>query len=168
MTWYHCTSCDKSCTAAVSDSRGVAHCIVIMTVYCMHHVGPLNCGQFRIPFVAAFQNLQNAFHTIQTALQRLQDAFHILQTACQADADGQICALQYYTPAILELAGLRDNRTALLVAMLPAAVNSVGTLVGMWQIDKCGRRQAVVLITVFVIMVFIAVVIVTIMRFVSM
>ena len=26
--------------------------------------------------------------------------------------------------------------------MLPAAVNSVGTLVGMWQIDKCGRRQA--------------------------
>lgn len=154
MTWYHCTSCDKSSTAAVSDSRGVAHCIVIMTVYCMHHVGPLNCGQFRIPFVAAFQNLQNAFHTIQTA--------------CQADADGQICALQYYTPAILELAGLRDNRTALLVAMLPAAVNSVGTLVGMWQIDKCGRRQAVVLTTVFVIMVFIAVVIVTIMRFVSM
>ena len=26
------------------------------------------------------------------------------------------------------------------MAMLPAAVNSVGTLVGMWQIDKCGRR----------------------------
>ena len=51
-------------------------------------------------------------------------------------------ALQYYTPAILELAGFRDNRTALLVAMLPAAVNSLGTLIGMWQIDKCGRRQA--------------------------
>ena len=48
--------------------------------------------------------------------------------------------LQYYTPAILELAGFRDNRTALLVAMLPAAVNSAGTLIGMWQIDKCGRR----------------------------
>lgn len=48
--------------------------------------------------------------------------------------------MQYYTPAVLELAGFRDNRTALLVAMLPAAVNSVGTLFGMWQIDKCGRR----------------------------
>ena len=80
---------------------------------------------------------------------------------------GALCALQYYTPAILELAGLRDNRTALLVAMLPAAVNSVGTLVGMWQIDKCGRRQAVVIIIVFVILVFIVAVIVTIMCFVS-
>ncbi len=79
-----------------------------------------------------------------------------------------LCALQYYTPAILELAGLRDNRTALLVAMLPAAVNSAGTVIGIWQIDKCGRRQAVFIITVFAIMVLIAVVIVIIMCFVSM
>ena len=48
--------------------------------------------------------------------------------------------LQYYTPAILELAGFRSTRTALLLAMLPAGVNSVGTLVGMWQIDRQGRR----------------------------
>ncbi len=27
----------------------------------------------------------------------------------------------YYTPAILELAGFRDKRSALLIAMLPAA-----------------------------------------------
>lgn len=54
---------------------------------------------------------------------------------------GGINTVMYYTPAILELAGFRDNRTALLVAMLPAAVNSVGTLIGMWQIDKCGRRK---------------------------
>ena len=27
--------------------------------------------------------------------------------------------------------------------MLPAAVNSAGILVGMWQIDKCGRRQVI-------------------------
>ena len=64
---------------------------------------------------------------------------------------GTLCALQYYTPAILELAGLRDNRTALLVAMLPAAVNSAGTLIGMWQIDKCGRRQAVIIIIVIIL-----------------
>lgn len=54
---------------------------------------------------------------------------------------GGINTVMYYTPAILALAGFRDKRTALLVAMLPAAVNSVGTLVGMWQIDKCGRRK---------------------------
>jgi len=81
---------------------------------------------------------------------------------------GTLCALQYYTPAILELAGLRDNRTALLVAMLPAAVNSAGTLIGMWQIDKCGRRQAVIIIIVIitiVVIVAIVVVIVTITCF---
>lgn len=67
----------------------------------------------------------------------------ILQVCKQAShTDTPVPALQYYTPAILELAGFRDNRTALLVAMLPAAVNSLGTLIGMWQIDKCGRRQA--------------------------
>ncbi|KAL0047264.1 hypothetical protein WJX82_011173 [Trebouxia sp. C0006] len=54
---------------------------------------------------------------------------------------GGINTVMYYTPAILELAGLTDNRTALLVAMLPAAVNSAGTFIGMWQIDKCGRRK---------------------------
>ncbi|KAA6422553.1 MAG: putative inositol transporter 2-like [Trebouxia sp. A1-2] len=38
---------------------------------------------------------------------------------------GGINTVMYYTPAILELAGLRDNRTALLVAMLPAAVKKL-------------------------------------------
>ena len=47
---------------------------------------------------------------------------------------------RYFTPAILELAGFRDKRTALLVAMLPAGVNAVGTLAGMWSIDRMGRR----------------------------
>ena len=52
------------------------------------------------------------------------------------------CALQvmYYTPAILQLAGVTDKRTALLVALIPAAVNAGGTLVGMAAIDRCGRR----------------------------
>lgn len=46
----------------------------------------------------------------------------------------------YYTPAILQLAGVTDKRTALLVALIPAAVNAGGTLVGMAAIDRCGRR----------------------------
>ena len=32
-----------------------------------------------------------------------------------------INTVMYYTPAILELAGFRDKRSALLIAMLPAA-----------------------------------------------
>jgi len=63
---------------ALSDSSGVAHCILIMTVYCMCHVGLLTHCQSGHLFVAAFQILQNAFCSTQIALQRLQDACHIL------------------------------------------------------------------------------------------
>ena len=47
----------------------------------------------------------------------------------------------YYTPAILQLAGIKHKRTALLVALVPAAVNAGGTLVGMAAIDRYGRRS---------------------------
>ena len=50
--------------------------------------------------------------------------------------------VMYYTPAILQLAGVTDKRMALLVALIPAAVNAGGTLVGMAAIDRCGRRWA--------------------------
>jgi SP family myo-inositol transporter-like MFS transporter 13 len=42
----------------------------------------------------------------------------------------------YYTPAILELAGFHNKQTALLLALLPAGVNALGTLVGMACIDR--------------------------------
>ncbi len=53
---------------------------------------------------------------------------------------GGINTVMYYTPAILQLAGVTDKRTALLVALVPAGVNAAGTLVGMAAIDRCGRR----------------------------
>ena len=53
-----------------------------------------------------------------------------------------LCTRRYYTPAILELAGIHDKRTALLVALAPAAVNALGTVAGMLCIDRCGRRWA--------------------------
>jgi Sugar (and other) transporter len=53
--------------------------------------------------------------------------------------------VMYYTPAILQLAGVTDKRTALLVALIPAAVNAGGTLVGMAAIDRCGRRWGALL-----------------------
>ena len=46
----------------------------------------------------------------------------------------------YYTPTILSLAGITNNRTALLVAMGPALVNAAGTVIGMIHIDRTGRR----------------------------
>lgn len=55
-----------------------------------------------------------------------------------------INTVMYYLPVILELAGFRDKRSALLVAMAPAAVNALGTVVGMWLIDRAGRRYGAV------------------------
>ncbi|CAK0782513.1 hypothetical protein CVIRNUC_005731 [Coccomyxa viridis] len=52
-----------------------------------------------------------------------------------------INTVMYYTPAILELAGIHDNRLALLVALAPAGVNAVGTVAGMLLVDRCGRRK---------------------------
>ena len=47
----------------------------------------------------------------------------------------------YYTPSIILLAGVDDSRTALLISMGPAAVNAGGTIVGMFCIDRIGRRS---------------------------
>lgn len=51
-------------------------------------------------------------------------------------------AVMYFTPSILELAGFHNKRTALLVAMLPAAVNAAGSIAGAYLIDRTGRRSS--------------------------
>lgn len=58
----------------------------------------------------------------------------VLQQACG------INTVMYFLVSILSLAGISSNRTALLVAMGPAAVNAIGTVVGMALIDRAGRR----------------------------
>ncbi|GAB4816004.1 hypothetical protein N2152v2_003050 [Parachlorella kessleri] len=58
----------------------------------------------------------------------------------------QLCGINtvmYYTPAILELAGFHNKQTALLWALLPAGVNALGTVVGMFCIDRQGAEVAV-------------------------
>lgn len=85
---------------------------------------------------------QSLYSTPEYLTQLHPSVSYVMLTSYKGSTHAFLFELQYYTPAILALAGFRDKRTALLVAMLPAAVNSVGTLVGMWQIDKCGRRQA--------------------------
>ncbi|CAL5228707.1 g11888 [Coccomyxa viridis] len=52
-----------------------------------------------------------------------------------------INTVMYFTPAILELAGIHDKRLALLVALAPAGVNALGTVAGMLLVDRCGRRK---------------------------
>ncbi|EFN54539.1 hypothetical protein CHLNCDRAFT_8066, partial [Chlorella variabilis] len=55
----------------------------------------------------------------------------------------QLCGINtvmYYTPSILQLAGL-SNQAALLLSMAPAATNALGTVVGMRCIDRFGRRR---------------------------
>lgn len=58
----------------------------------------------------------------------------VLQQACG------INTVMYFLVSILTLAGISDNRTALLIAMGPAAVNAAGTVLGMLLIDRSGRR----------------------------
>lgn len=60
----------------------------------------------------------------------------------------QVCGINtvmYFLVSILSLAGISDNRMALLVAMGPAAVNAIGTIIGMAMIDRAGRRQILLL-----------------------
>lgn len=47
----------------------------------------------------------------------------------------------YYLPVIIQSAGIRSNRTALLVSLFPAGVNAAGTVVGIRAIEKYGRRK---------------------------
>ena len=51
-----------------------------------------------------------------------------------------INTVMYFAPSILALAGFSSPRSAVLVAMAPAAVNALGTIVGMRLIDRLGRR----------------------------
>lgn len=47
-----------------------------------------------------------------------------------------INTVMYFAPTLMQLGGLSSKRTALLAAVGPAGVNALGTLVGMWAIDR--------------------------------
>ncbi|KAL6768760.1 hypothetical protein ACKKBF_B16085 [Auxenochlorella protothecoides x Auxenochlorella symbiontica] len=56
----------------------------------------------------------------------------------------QLCGINtvmYFTPLILEAAGVRNKQTVLLLSLFPAGVNAVGTLAGMYCIERYGRRR---------------------------
>ncbi|XP_057849581.1 inositol transporter 1 isoform X2 [Cryptomeria japonica] len=55
----------------------------------------------------------------------------------------QLCGINtvmYYSPTIVELAGFSSNKTALLLSLLVSGMNAIGTVLGIYLVDKCGRR----------------------------
>ncbi|KAK9865591.1 hypothetical protein WJX84_000184 [Apatococcus fuscideae] len=52
-----------------------------------------------------------------------------------------INTVMYFAPTILGLAGFQSPRSAVLASIVPAAVNALGTIVGMRLIDRAGRRK---------------------------
>lgn len=51
-----------------------------------------------------------------------------------------IYTVMYFTPVILSSAGI-EGRQVLLMSMLPALTNAAMTLVGIWAIERMGRRK---------------------------
>eukprot|EP01018_Ginkgo_biloba_P032817 Gb_10436 [translate_table: standard] len=52
-----------------------------------------------------------------------------------------INTVMYYSPTIVEMAGFVSNKIALLLSLIVAAMNALGTVLGIYLIDRCGRRR---------------------------
>eukprot|EP00249_Psilotum_nudum_P023812 c28990_g1_i1 orf=286-2043(-) len=55
-----------------------------------------------------------------------------------------INTVMYYSPSIVQLAGFASNNTALLLSLIVAGMNTLGTIVGIYLIDRTGRKRLVV------------------------
>ncbi|KAF3337907.1 sugar transporter protein [Carex littledalei] len=51
-----------------------------------------------------------------------------------------INTVMYYCPTIVQMAGFSSKKLALLLSLIVAAMNAVGTVIGILLIDRCGRR----------------------------
>ncbi|KAG1331302.1 Inositol transporter 1 [Cocos nucifera] len=51
-----------------------------------------------------------------------------------------INTVMYYSPTIVQMAGFSSNQLALLLSLIIAGLNAAGTIVGIYLIDRCGRR----------------------------
>ena len=48
---------------------------------------------------------------------------------------------RYYSATILQMAGVRDDKQAIWLAAATSATNFVFTLVGVWLVERVGRRK---------------------------
>ncbi|KAK7816990.1 hypothetical protein U0070_014333 [Myodes glareolus] len=51
------------------------------------------------------------------------------------------CSLEYYSATILQMSGVEDDRLAIWLASVTAFTNFIFTLVGVWLVEKVGRRK---------------------------
>ncbi|KAL8460976.1 hypothetical protein ACS0TY_032460 [Phlomoides rotata] len=78
------------------------------------------------------------------ALQKSQGA------RCRSGASGvpTVCGqkntVMYYSPTILQLAGIASNQTALLLSLVTAGLNVLGTIINIYFIDRTGRKKLLV------------------------
>eukprot|EP00250_Pteridium_aquilinum_P001275 c11487_g1_i1 orf=291-2012(+) len=63
-----------------------------------------------------------------------------------------INTVMYYSPSIVQMAGYASNRVALLLSLLVAGANALGTIAGMYLIERAGRRPLVISSLVGVLM----------------
>ncbi|KAG8369535.1 hypothetical protein BUALT_Bualt14G0023600 [Buddleja alternifolia] len=52
-----------------------------------------------------------------------------------------INTVMYYSPTIVQMAGFNSNQLALLLSMVVASMNAVGTILGIYLIDNFGRKK---------------------------
>ncbi|XP_073039846.1 inositol transporter 1 [Primulina eburnea] len=52
-----------------------------------------------------------------------------------------INTVMYYSPTIVQMAGFHSNQLALLLSLIVAAMNALGTVLGIYLIDHVGRRK---------------------------
>ncbi|KAJ0927425.1 putative major facilitator, sugar transporter, major facilitator superfamily [Helianthus annuus] len=63
-----------------------------------------------------------------------------------------INTVMYYSPTIVQLAGIASNQTALLLSLVTAGLNALGSVVSIYFIDQTGRKKLLVLSLIGVIL----------------
>lgn len=56
-----------------------------------------------------------------------------------------INTVMYYSPAIIQLAGFASNQTALLLSLVTAGLNALGSVVSIYFIDRTGRKKLLII-----------------------
>ncbi|GMY37965.1 probable inositol transporter 2 [Fagus crenata] len=56
-----------------------------------------------------------------------------------------INTVMYYSPTIVQLAGIASNETALLLSLVTAGLNAMGSIVSIYWIDRTGRKKLLVI-----------------------
>lgn len=62
-----------------------------------------------------------------------------------------INTVMYYSPTIVQFAGFASNRIALLLSLVTAGLNALGTIVSIYFIDRTGRKKLLVISLIGVI-----------------